>query len=343
MKVLITGATGLLGSHIVDSALKKGYKVRVFVRKTSDMSYLSNLDIEIAYGTLSDQESLLLATENIDIVYHSAARVSDWGTRQQFIETNYIGTKNIIDACKKNFVKRLIYISSPSVVFDYKDEINIDETYPYPKKFANYYSEAKALAEKDVTAAHNPGSLETVILRPHAIWGPRDKTGVFPRLLLKIKEGKLKNFSEGKKVFVDTSYVTNAADACILAGESKTAGGKIYFIANDDPIDIWSFMDKICETFKIKPIEKTISQKFLKFIVAIIEFIWKLPYIAKNFPPPLTKYAIGILTHSTTYDLSAAKKDLNYKPSVNNEEGVRKLKEWVDQIGGLDEFFRNAE
>ncbi|MGE5421761.1 MAG: NAD-dependent epimerase/dehydratase family protein, partial [Ignavibacteriales bacterium] len=173
MKVMITGASGFLGSYIADNCLDEGDEVRTLVRTTSPLGYLRKYPgIQFCYGSLSDTESLEKATRGVDVVYHAAARSSDWGTYKMFEEANYIGTVNILNACQKNNVERLVYISSPSVVFDYKDEINISETYPYPKKFANHYSETKAKAEQLVLEANMPGGLTTVALRPHAIWGP---------------------------------------------------------------------------------------------------------------------------------------------------------------------------
>ena len=117
MKVMITGASGFLGSYIVDNCIKNGDTVRVLVRKTSNTEYLDNYpDIEYVYGSLEDIESLNKAVKDVDVVYHSAARATDWGSYKQFYDANYIGTLNVLNACLRNKVKKLIYVSSPSVV-----------------------------------------------------------------------------------------------------------------------------------------------------------------------------------------------------------------------------------
>ncbi|MBN1495424.1 MAG: NAD-dependent epimerase/dehydratase family protein [Spirochaetes bacterium] len=339
MHVLVLGATGLLGSHIVDLCVQNRDAVRVLVRKGSDCEYLKRYPhIEYSYGSLEDPISILKAADGIDVVYHSAARVTDWGSRRQFMETNYKGTVNVVQSCRANGVKRLVYVSSPSVVFNYKDEVNINENQPYPKKFANHYSESKALAEQFVIRNHDPGRIETVVVRPHAIWGPRDKTGFLARILAKIRAGKMIDLSGGKEVMVDMCYVLNAAHACVLAAISKNAGGKIYFIADDAPTNAWQFFNQVAGRLGLDKIQRSVPPGLLTPIIAIIELVWNVPYLMENYPPPINRYSLGVLTNSTTYNLSAAKKDLNYRPLVDIETGIDNFVKWVDEIGGLDAY-----
>ena len=344
MKVLVTGATGFLGSYIVDHSFAEKDSVRVLVRKNSNCEYLKKYsDLEYVTGDLLDKEALKKAVEGIDIVYHSAARATDWGSRKQFHEANYIGSKNVLEACLAAGVKRLVYISSPGVVFDFTDQKMIDESYPYPEKFGNYYAEAKAKAEKLILDSNGKNGLTTVSLRPHAIWGPRDVTGFFPRIVRMLKEKKLKDFTEGKEVMLDMCYVTNIADACILAGRSNKAGGKAYFIIDDDTVDSWKFLDRVADQFEIPRLSKKLSLRAAKTAASVFELLWKIPYLAENYPPPITRYALEMMTHSTTYTIDAAKRDLGYSPGVSVDEGLRRLKEWVREIGGVNEFIKDAK
>lgn len=344
MRVWVIGATGLLGSHIVDLCVKNKDTVRVLVRESSNLDYLKKYpDIEYSYGSLSDLESLMKAAEGVDVVYHSAGRVSEWGTRKQFMETNFEGTVNVIEACKAKGVKRLVYVSSPSVVFNYEDELNIDESRPYPKKFANYYSESKALAEQYVIANHDPAYLQTVVVRPHAIWGPRDKAGFLARIIARLKEGKMVNLSGGKTVMTDLCYVLNAAHACVLAAASKEAGGKIYFIADDAPTDAWKFFNEVAGKLGLGEIKKSLNPHMLKPVAAFLELLWKIPYFMENVRLPLNRYSLGVMTTSSTYDLSAARKDLNYKPLVDMKTGLDNLAAWIDEKGGIASYVRDVE
>jgi 2-alkyl-3-oxoalkanoate reductase len=341
MKVLVTGASGFIGSYIVDNCIEQGDTVRVLVRETSDLEYLKRYDnIEYVYGSLTDRGALDRATQDIVIAYHSAARSSDWGSRKQFYEANFLGTKYLVEACRGNGVKRLVYVSSPSVVFHFSDEINIDESYPYPPKFANLYSEYKAMAEKLVLDANVKGKFETVALRPHAVWGPRDRVGFFPTLLHKARNARLRDLSQGKDYFTDLCYVQNAANACTLAAKSEKAAGNVYFVTDGKPVNIWKLFNSLCGRFGVPQLKDKINPKIAWIIATIIDIIWKIPYLAGNYRPPLSRYTIGLLTHTTTYSIENARRHLSYKPEIDLETGLNNLEKWIEEIGGIDEFLK---
>lgn len=338
MHVLVTGASGFLGGHIVDKCLLQGYTVRVLVRKQSDISYLEKLKtVEIVYGDLTDKNSLHNALKNIDIVYHSAARVCDYGSQKQFYLANVIGTELILESAQILGVKRFVFISSPSIVMDMTDQININESYSIPKKFVNLYSETKALAEKSVLAANNKNFI-TCALRPRAIWGPRDKSGFLPRILTKIAKGKLQNISGGKQVFASICYCENAAEACVLAAQSDRVGGNAYFITDQETVNVWSFATTLAESFSLPPITKKANPTLVKFLANTCETIWKIPYLSNHYSPPISKYAVGLVTLSSTFDISAATRDFNYIPRIDQKTGLTRLKEWIEQLGGMQKF-----
>jgi nucleoside-diphosphate-sugar epimerase len=343
MKAFVTGATGFLGSYIVDHLIARGDDVTVLVRQNSNLDYLHRYpQITFVYGGLTSREVLTQAMSGIDVVYHSAARSADWGTWPQFYETNFLGTATILEACLKANVKRLVYVSSPSVVFHYTDQIDIDESYPYPKEYANFYSKAKGEAEKLVLAANNQQGLTTVTLRPHAIWGPRDLIGFIPRILARVKKGRMIRVGQTDPI-VDLCYVTNAAEACVLAGESTAAAGKVYFITDGQPVRIWDFIPQVCDIFGLTHPNRRVNEQMLNILATVLDMLWKIPYIAENYEPFITRYSVGILSRSTTYKIDAARRDLGYNPKISPEEGLKNLKQWVDQIGGLDAFLRHVQ
>lgn len=338
MKVLITGATGFLGSYIVDKCIKQGDNVRVLVRKTSNIDYLKKYpDIEYAYGDLTNTSSLRDATKGIDVIYHSAARVTTQGDRTQFYNDNVLSTRCLVDEAKKQNVKRFIFISSPSIFFDFSHQNNINETYAYPNKYINYYSETKALAEQYVLSS-NDENFTACSLRPRGIWGPRDTTGFVPKILLGMLKEKFPDMSGGKDIFATLCHVENAADACILAAKSDKVGGKAYFITDDEVVNVWGFLNQLGKTFKAPPIQKKINPKFLMCIGGLFDLVWKIPALARTVEAPLSRYAVGLLTYSSTFDISAAKKDFGYQPEVNQNTGMASLKQWVKDIGGVDKF-----
>ncbi|MEH6448415.1 MAG: NAD-dependent epimerase/dehydratase family protein [Oleispira sp.] len=338
MKVLITGATGFLGSYIVDKCIAQGDSVRVLVRKTSNLDYLKKYPaIEYAYGDLTDMDSLRDATKGVDAVYHSAARVTTQGDRTQFYNDNVVSTQCLVDEAKKQGVKRFIFISSPSIFFDFSHQNNINETYAYPKKYINLYSETKAQAEQYVLSANDENFI-ACSLRPRGIWGPRDTTGFVPKILLGMLKEKFPDMSDGKDIFATLCHVDNASDACILAAKSDKVGGKAYFITDDEVVNVWDFLSLLGKTFNAPPIKKNVSPELLMRIGGIFDLIWKIPALARKVEAPLSRYAVGLLTYSSTFDISAAKKDFGYNPKVNQSTGMASLKTWVNDIGGTDKF-----
>jgi nucleoside-diphosphate-sugar epimerase len=343
LKVLVTGASGFLGSYIVDQCLTEGNTVRVLVRRNSDLSYLKTLkDIEIVFGDMSEKHSLPRALEGVEVIHHSAARVFDFGSRKQFYDTNVLGTLNLLNAARMQGTKRMIYISSPSVLMDMNDQVNLDESFPYPKKFINLYSETKAEAEQLVLEANTPNFV-TCSLRPRAIWGPRDRTGFLPKIIAKIASGKLRDISGGKKILASLCYCENAALASVLAAKSNSVGGKAYFITDQENVDVWEFASVIAQTFNLPAITKTVHPAVAKALAGMIDSIWKLPALSHHYSPPISRYSVGLLTLSGTFSSSAATRDFNYVPKVNQLAGLSLLKKWVDEIGGVSEFIRQVK
>ena len=201
-----------------------------------------------------------------------------------------------------------------------------NESVPYPEHFEAYYPETKAKAEQAVLAANGP-DLATVALRPHLIWGPGDPHLV-PRLLARAREGKLRRIGS-RPVKVDVTYIDNAADAHVLAGEKLTAGaacaGKAYFVSNGEPVELWAFVDRILAAAGLPPVSRTVSVWKAKLAGRVLEWVYR----ALRLPgePPMTRFVASQMSTSHWYDISAARRDLGYEPRVSVEEGLRRLAE----------------
>src|SRR5262249_13568106 len=219
MKALVTGGGGFLGGAVVRLLRARGDAVRSFTR--SAYPWLDELGVEQSLGDLADLAAVERAAEGCDVVFHVAAKAGMWGRYSDFFATNVTGTQNVIAACRKLGIRKLVYTSTPSVVHDGKDIEGGNESLPYPKHFDAYYTQTKVVAEKAVLAANGP-ELATVALRPPLVWGPSDPH-LIPRILAKAREGKLRRIGS-RPVMVDVTYIDNAADAHILAYDRLDIG-----------------------------------------------------------------------------------------------------------------------
>lgn len=344
MTTLITGATGFLGGHVAEACLRRGDSVRALVRATSDLTFLRSLPgVELIVGDLESPDTLAAATRGVDIVIHSAARVTDSGSRKDFWRANVEATQALLAASRDAGAKRFVYVSSPSVVMDDTDQINIDESVPYPRRFLNLYSETKAVAEQSVMAANTP-SFITCSLRPRGIWGPRDRTGFLPKFVKKMLASKLPDMSGGAPILASLCYCENAAEACLDAATSDAAsavGGKAYFVTDGEAIDVWAFAREIAKVFELPAITKQVNPSKVRAIAAVVDALWTVPPL-RGTSPPISRYSAALLTRSGTYDISAATRDFGYRPRVTHAAGLERLRQWVLESGGVEEFIRHV-
>jgi nucleoside-diphosphate-sugar epimerase len=304
---------------------QRGDSVRSFTR--SRYPWLDELSVEQSLGDLASLEAVEQAVAGCDVVFHVAAKAGVWGRHSDFLDTNVTGTQNVIAACKKHGVRRLVYTSTPSVVHAGADVEGADESLPYPKHFEAYYSETKARAEKAVLAANGP-ELATVSLRPHLIFGPGDPHLV-PRIVATAKAGKLRRIGS-RPVKVDVTYIDNAAQAHLDAADRLDIGtppaGKAYFISNGEPVELWPFIDRVLAEAGVPPVTKSVSAWKAKLAGRVLEWAYRwLPFLSGE--PPMTRFVATQLSTSHWYDISAAKRDLGYEPRVSVAEGLRRLGE----------------
>lgn len=325
MRALVTGGGGFLGGAIVRLLRQQGREVRSFTR--SAYPWLDELGVEQSLGDLADAAAVERAAAGVDVVFHVAAKAGVWGRREDFFATNVTGTENLIAACRKLGVSRLVYTSTPSVVHGGGDLEGADESVPYPKEFDAPYPETKAIAEKAVLAANGP-DFATVALRPHLIWGPGDPH-LIPRVLAKAREGKLRRIGS-RPVKVDVTYIDNAAEAHLLAAKSlgdwtSPPAGKAYFISNGEPVDLWEFINRVLAEAGLPPATRTMSAWKARLVGWVLEWLYRTFRLPGE--PPMTRFVANQMSTSHWYDISAARRDLGYEPRVSIEEGLRRLGE----------------
>jgi nucleoside-diphosphate-sugar epimerase len=325
MKALVTGGGGFLGGAVVRLLRQRGDSVRSFTR--SRYPWLDEIGVEQVLGDLADLAAVEKAVEGCDVVIHTAAKAGVWGRYADFFDTNVTGTQNVVAACKKLGARRLVYTSTPSVVHGGDDVEGANESLPYPQHFEAYYSETKAKAEKALLAANGP-DIATVSLRPHLIFGPGDPHLV-PRIVAAAKAGRLRRIGT-RPVKVDVTYIDNAAQAHLDAADRLDIGtapaGKAYFISNGEPVELWPFINRILEEAGVPPVTRTVSPWKAKLAGRVLEWAYRFaPFVRGE--PPMTRFIASQLSTSHWYDISAARRDLGYEPTVSVEEGLRRLGE----------------
>ncbi|MEV6428179.1 NAD-dependent epimerase/dehydratase family protein [Nocardia sp. NPDC051463] len=344
MKVLVTGASGFLGGALVRRLVEDGaHDVAILARRTSNLADLgaARAEVEVIVGDLGDKAALIRATSGVDVVFHSAARVDERGTRDQFWDENVRATERLLHSARHQGASRFVFISSPSAMMDYHggDLIDVDESLPYPRRYLNLYSETKAAAERAVLAADTTG-FRTCALRPRAIWGAGDRSGPIVRLLSRTAAGTLPDLSYGRAVFASLCHVDNIVDACIKAAAAESAGGKAYFIADAEQTNVWEFLGSVAMDLGYQPPTRQLNPRVLAAIVNVIETVWRVPAVATRWSPPLSRYAVALMTRSATYDTSAAARDFGYRPIVDRDTGLAGFLAWLETRGGVVELTR---
>ncbi len=323
MKALVTGGGGFLGQAIVRGLRKRSVEVRSFSRHSRGA--LDALGVEQRAGDLADSAAVASAVEGCDVVFHVAARPGIWGDYEEYHRPNVLGTQNVIAACRAHGVRRLVYTSSPSVVFDGRDMEGVDESVPYPASFGAHYPKTKAMAERLVREA-NDAQLATVSLRPHLIWGPGDNH-LLPRLVARARAGQLARIGSRPNL-IDTVHVDNAADAHLLAAERLAPGspiaGKVYFISQGEPVPMWEMVNRLLLAAGAPPVTKQVPV----WLALALAWVFETKHMATGDTrePRLTRFVVHEMSTAHWFDISAARRDLGYAPAISIAAGLEQLR-----------------
>ena len=326
----------------VEELVAGGHRVKCLVRDTSSVKMLKELGAELCHGDLGDSESLRRLPEGGDVVFHLAALVSDWGDRREFQRFNVDATRTLLEASVKSGVKRFVHMSSSTVVWksdfwSVHNLIDIDETRPYRDRYNDYYNESKADAEKLVLSFYRENGLETTVIRPSNVWGAGDLV-ILPRIAAAARKGILHPMGSGERT-VTPCHVSNLARALLLAAVNGKAPGNIYFINDGVKIGYIEFLRK---QLKAAGIDWTpgfsVPYKLAYVVAALMEFIYRAGKSKK--PPVLTRFAVAALAGSRSYSIEKARRELGYEPSVDLDEGMREMADWVKLLGGTDALLK---
>lgn len=325
MRALVTGGGGFLGRAIVEMLLNRGDRVRFIARRR--YPDVEALGAEGLQGDIRDRDCIVDAARGAEAVFHTAALPGIWGDPKIFEAVNVTGTLNVLEACRRRGVGKLVHTSSPSVVFDMKDECRIDERAPFPARWFNPYSESKARAEQAVLSASGQDGVLCCAIRPHLIWGPRDNQ-LLPRLIERARKRQLRIIGNGRNK-VDLTYIENAAMAHLLACDAMSfnrVAGQAYFISDDQPVVLWEWINTFLARLSLPAVKRRIPAVVACAAGAGMECIYRM--LKKQDEPRMTRFLARALSCSHYYDIGKAKRDFHYRAAIGNEEGLRRTVEY---------------
>ncbi len=315
MRALVTGGGGFLGRAIVELLLSEGHEVTSLSRGA--YPELEALGVRHVRADLADAPAMRAAFRGQETVFHSAGKAGVWGPAREYERANVDATRNVIAACEQHRVPRLVYTSSPSVVFDGRDQVQAGNELPYPARYLAHYPRTKAIAERMVLGANARWSLATCALRPHLIIGPRDPHLV-PRLVARARAGRLAIVGDGQNE-VSLTHVENAARAHLDAALSLAPGaphaGRAYFVVQSEPVRLWDWIGALLCELGLEPPRRRVPLALAYAAGGAMEACWRALRRAEE--PPMTRFVALQLARTHTYDLEPARRDFGFRERID--------------------------
>lgn len=331
MKALVTGGTGFLGKRLALALLDRDWDVTALGRQLAKGEELQRQGVRFVQADLRDRERVEAACAGQDAVFHCGALSASWGSYAAFYESNVRGTEHVIAGCKRHEVARLVHVSTPSVCFGGSHRLNVRESDPLPARQASHYARTKRLAELAVLDACSRG-LPAVIVRPRALYGPEDAS-ILPRLI-EANATRGIPLIDGGRSLIDLTYIDNAVQALLLcqAAPESAAAGNIYHITNGEPMPFVDAVDLLFSMLRLPVRYKPMPFAAAYAAAGLMELAARL--LPGDRKPLLTRAMAGMLGRSQTLDISAARRELGYSPSVTVKAGMLAYAEWRESQGG---------
>ena len=325
-RILVTGASGFIGSHVADHLAALGHQVIANGRCLERLQLLQGTAARLIVADLGT-DALEPLTEACDAVVHCAALSSPWGTAESFWRGNVLATRRILEASQRAGVRRFIHMGSPSIHFRFADQYGIDERFEPPRRWITDYARSKWESELCVRAAATKG-LAALVLRPRAVFGERDQA-ILPRLMAIADRGWFPLIHRGEAV-IDVTYVANLARLVAQCLEVDTvADGRAYNVTNGEPIRVAELVAKLFSAMgrqvRLIPVPRGVA-------VAVAGVAERIARLRPGQPEPrLTRYGVGVLGYSQTLDISLARRELGYVPEVSIDQGIERYAQWWKQ------------
>ncbi|MFG0414576.1 NAD-dependent epimerase/dehydratase family protein [Pseudomonas sp. zjy_8] len=323
MRILVTGASGFIGGRFARFALEQGLTVRVNGRRADGVQHLIKRGAEFVQGDLGDAELARTLCRDVEAVVHCAGAVGVWGDYAHFHQANVTVTENVIEACLKQKVRRLVHLSSPSIYFDGRAHVDIREE-QVPKRFSDHYGKTKYLAEQQVFGAQEFG-LEVIALRPRFVTGAGD-TSIFPRLIGMQRKGRLAIIGNGLNK-VDFTSVHNLNAALLSALQvSGPALWQVYNISNGTPVPLWDVVNYVLRRLELPPVTRHMPFALAHAAASLNEGICRI--LPGRPEPGLFRLGVAVMARDFSLNIDRAREFLDYQPTASLWDALDEFCTW---------------
>jgi nucleoside-diphosphate-sugar epimerase len=320
--IVITGATGLVGSHIAEQLCERGAAVRALVRPESDTRFLQTLPVEIVAADLHDLRRTPQALSNAGTVYHCAAFVRDWGSWDDFHAGTVEITRRLVAGCRAAGAGRFVHISSISVFGNPPESAGeITEDMPTGAHLwpGDHYGRSKILAEEVVREYD-----DHVILRPSWIFGRRDKVSI-PRVLDALRRRRVKLIGGGENL-LNLVNARDVARGAIMAADSPQARSQAYNLCSRGEITQRAFFEFLADHAGLARPRRRVPVRIAWAAASMLETLFRVA--GSKSPPPVTRRAILMLSRPIRFSIAKAKRELGWQPEVPIHDGLKEALEW---------------
>lgn len=330
MTLLVTGAAGLLGSHVAELALERGDGVRVMVRPGEDVTWLAQAGAEVCRADLTDPASLRPAVDGIDCVLHCAARMGPWGREEEHELVNVRGTRVLAETALAAGARRIVHVSSIDV-HGLVVGARADETAPYGME-RDPYCRSKIAGERVLQRLIDEKGAPVTIVRPGLMYGPRD-TNSFARFARLVEHGRMVIIGSGNN-HLPLIYVRDVAHGILLASKSEQAIGRAYLLVNDEPVTQRDYFTAIARELGVPPPSRHIPYRLANAFGAAAEMVGHLTRMTQ--PPPLMRFGLKQVAGENRFVIGRARDELRFSPQVDLAAGVRNGIAWYRTTGRVD-------
>lgn len=326
-RALVTGATGLVGSHIVERLHREGWDVRALIRTPSATEWFAEHGTDVVAGNVLDGESFAKAAKGCDVIFHTAAAITPTGGWEDYRSLNLDGTQNAIDAAK-GASARLMHVSSVAVYgpgHRYRSGgLTTEDTSLEALPDDQYYARSKRDSEQMVMAAHRKGDIWATAIRPDVVYGRRDRQFI-PRIA-RMLNFRIAPLVGGGKSTLPIINAENVADAAFLAATSDVAGGRVYNVANERPVTVREFFQLAAQGLDRRIISAPIPIPIARVLLGVV--VRTIGILAGRGLAAMSSSTLNFLSRDNPFSSERARVELKWEPPVDPRAGIPDAFRW---------------